>query len=90
MWICDQHVNRIAATEGGGVIGDKVTLIFRSFSTHFLLHPLCRPFKSKAFSLGKTDVPPNEHNEPDQMLSTPYVVSQLVSFYSIVNFFHIP
>ena len=34
-WICDQHVTRIATTEGGGVIGDKVTLIFRSFSTHF-------------------------------------------------------
>ena len=42
----------------GGVIGDKVTLMFRLFNTHlFTPHLLCRHLKAGFFSLGKSNVP---------------------------------
>ena len=33
----------------GGVIGDKVTLMFRLFNTHLFYHPLFPLFKSRVF-----------------------------------------
>ena len=46
----------------GGVIGDKVTLMFRLFNSHlFVRDLLCVQFKSHFFSPGKSNVPRNRH-----------------------------
>ena len=86
---------------GGGVIGDKVTLMFHLFNSHlFVSHLLCVQFRSQFFS-GEKAMSPETDTKAQlgafQMsrgcrvviLSTPYVVavSQLIPFYPIVNFF---
>ena len=49
----------------GGVIGDKVTLMFRLFNTHLFTHTLlCPPFKSRVFSWEKVMSPEKGHNGP--------------------------
>ena len=82
----------------GGVIGDKVTLMFRLFNTHlFTPHLLCRHLKSGFFSLGKSNVPRKGtqwhglgvSNVLQRVHSCQrYIaVSQLLTFCPIVNFF---
>ena len=82
----------------GGVIGDKVTLMFRLFNTHlFTPHLLCRHLKAPFFSLGKSNVPRKGTQWPglgvSNVLRPGAVVSNAtrshnsLTFYAIVNFF---
>ena len=81
----------------GGVIGDKVTLMFRLFNTHLFTHTLlCPPFKRRFFFLGKSNVPRKgtqwpglgvSNVLPRVQLSTPCGLTTQLTFYAIVNFF---
>ena len=84
----------------GGVIGDKVTLMFRLFNTHlFTAHLLCRHLKAGFFSWEKVMSPEKGHNGPVWAFRMCYdgghscqrailrSVSQLLTFYPIVKFF---
>ena len=62
---CKQHMRIEMWPQKGGVIGDKVTLMFRLFNTHlFTPHLLCRHLKAGFFSWEKVMSPEKGHNGP--------------------------